>query len=406
MTEPVPARPPAAPPAAPPVAEAAGPSAAAYVLDEPSEMAMLRSFSNLGFNDANVRRGGADAAIADLARNKSPRILVVDVSGMPEPMAAINRLADVCNPATEVIVVGDRNDIVLYRDMKAAGVAEYFFKPLISTVVTRVLSTLAQGDKETRTRRTGKLVITLGVRGGVGTTTIATQLAWHLAEERQRRVLLLDLDLQSGDAAMQLDATPNHALREALEHPERVDDLFLERGITHVTERLDLFAALEPLSDMAAPSEEAVMQLLGTLTQRYRFVIIDLTTTAALQLPKLLHFANTVLLVSDSTLISVREVGRWRERIGPNSPDRTTLHVLNKQGADGSLPDDELARALVSRPDVSIPYDRTLAKTAMLGTKAIQAGGGVRRGLAVLERELAGVEGGEPKTSFWQKVFG
>jgi pilus assembly protein CpaE len=367
---------------------------------------MLRSFSNLGFNDANVRRGGADAAIADLARNKSPRILVVDVSGMPEPMAAINRLADVCNPATEVIVVGDRNDIVLYRDMKAAGVAEYFFKPLISTVVTRVLSTLAQGDKETRTRRTGKLVITLGVRGGVGTTTIATQLAWHLAEERQRRVLLLDLDLQSGDAAMQLDATPNHALREALEHPERVDDLFLERGITHVTERLDLFAALEPLSDMAAPSEEAVMQLLGTLTQRYRFVIIDLTTTAALQLPKLLHFANTVLLVSDSTLISVREVGRWRERIGPNSPDRTTLHVLNKQGADGSLPDDELARALVSRPDVSIPYDRTLAKTAMLGTKAIQAGGGVRRGLAVLERELAGVEGGEPKTSFWQKVFG
>src|SRR3990167_7816648 len=140
MTEPAPARPPAAPPAEPPVAEAAGPSAAAYVLDEPSEMAMLRSFSNLGFNDANVRRGGADAAIADLARNKSPRILVVDVSGMPEPMAAINRLADVCNPATEVIVVGDRNDIVLYRDMKAAGVAEDFFKPLISTVVTRGLS--------------------------------------------------------------------------------------------------------------------------------------------------------------------------------------------------------------------------------------------------------------------------
>lgn len=406
MTESVPARPPSVPPATPPVAATVGPTggASAYVLDEASEMAVLRSFSNLGFNDANVRRSGIDAAIADLAHNASPRVLVVDVSGLSEPMTAINRLADVCNPATEVIVVGDRNDIVLYRDMKAAGVAEYFFKPLISTVVTRVLGSLSQRD--THAPRTGKLVVTLGVRGGVGSTTIATQLAWHLAEERQRRVLLLDLDLQSGDAALQLDASPNHALREAMEHPERVDELFLERGIVHVTDRLDLFSALEPLSDLPPPPEEAVMQLLATLGRRYRFVIVDLTATMALHLPKLLHAANTILLVSDGTLISAREVGRWRGRIGANSPERMTLHVLNKQAADSSLPTDELERALGSRPDVSIPYDRALATTAVLGTKAIQAGAGVRRGLAVLTRELAGVEGGDTKTSFWQKVFG
>lgn len=407
MTESLPSRTSSAPPATPPVAgvvDVMG-SALSYVLDEASEMAILRSFSNLGFDDTKVRRGGIDAAIADLATDASPRVLVVDVSGIADPMTAINRLADVCNPRTEVIVVGERNDIVLYRDLKAAGVAEYFFKPLVSSVITRALNTLLQGSPEVRLR-TGKLVVTLGVRGGVGATTIATQLAWHLAEERQRRVLLLDLDMQSGDAALQLDAAPNHALREALHHPDRVDDLFLERGITQVTERLSLFATLEPLADDVAPSEDAVMHLLAVLVRRYRFVIVDLNAALALHVPKLLQAANVILLVSDGTLISARETGRWRERIGANSPQRTTLHVLNKQGADGALPDEELDRALGSRPDVAIPYDRELARTAVLGTKAIQAGAGVRRGLAVLTRELAGVEGTAPKTSLWKRVFG
>jgi pilus assembly protein CpaE len=381
-------------------------SAASYVLDEETEMAMLRSFSSLGFDDTNVRRGSIDTAIADLSHSASPRVLVVDVSGIADPMTAINRLADVCNPRTEVIVVGDRNDIVLYRDMKAAGVAEYFFKPLISSVLTRALNKLAQGSPEVRPSRTGKVILALGVRGGVGTTTIATQLAWHLAEERQRRVLLLDLDLQSGDAALQLDAAPNHALREALEHPDRIDDLFLERAITQVTERLSLFAALEPLAEEAAPSEDAVMQLLAALARRYRFVIVDLNVAMALHVPKLIQAANTILLVSDGTLISARETVRWRERIGVNSPHRTTLHVLNKHGADGALPDEELDRALVNRPDVSIPYDRELARTAVLGTKAIQVGAGVRRSLAALTRELAGVEGALEKTSLWKRVFG
>jgi pilus assembly protein CpaE len=379
--------------------------AVAYVRDQDSEMALLRSFTDLGIGDGHVVRGDISTATSELMRHGSPRFLVVDVSGRDDPMVEITRLAEVCDPMTEVIAIGDRNDIVLYRDMKAAGVAEYFFKPVISSVLTRVLGKIATGTLEQRTMRTGKLIVVLGVRGGVGATTIATQTTWYLAEERQRRALLLDLDLQSGDAALQLDTKPNHALREALDHPDRVDDLFLDRGVTNVTPRLGLFAALEPLSDVIAPAEESVQQLLNILTRRYRFVVVDVPTTVALCLPKILQLATTILLVSDGSLMSAREVSRWRQRIGSNTPDRSTFHVLNRKGADGALPDSEFVRALAQPPDFSIAYDRNIAKTAIMGAKALHESAAMRRGIGALARELAGAAA-DPPRSFWRRMLG
>jgi pilus assembly protein CpaE len=394
-----------APPAAPTSDQAAPPGAVAFVLDEESEGVMRQSFANLGIVDERIVRGGIDAAMDDLVKRGSPRLLVVDVSGIADPMGAIRRLSEVCDSSTEVVIVGERNDIVLYRDMKAAGVAEYFFKPLISTVMTRVLGDIATGTFNQRSPRTGKLVVVLGVRGGVGATTIATQAAWHLAEERQRRVLLLDLDLQSGDAALQLDVAPTNALSEALQHPERVDDLFLDRGVTEVADKFSLLAAFEPLSAVAGPSEDAVLQLVATLTRRYRVVLVDLPAAVALHHPKLLHTANTILLVSNGSLNSAREVARWRERIGPNTPDRTTLHVFNEKGADGALPEAEFDRALATVPDISIAYDRNVAKTSVLGSKALYGGAAMKRGMAALTRQLVGGEH-ETKRSLWNRIFG
>jgi len=380
------------------------PSAVAFVLDRDSEGVLRRCFADLGIADAQVQRGGVDAAIEELGRRGSPQLLVVDVSGIDDPIMMIGRLAEVCDPRTEVVVVGERNDIVLYRELKDSGVAEYFFKPLVSSVMVRSLGDAASGEVDRRSARTGKLVIVLGVHGGVGATTIAVQTAWHLAEARERRVLMLDLNLQSGDAALQFDTAPSHALREAFEHPERVDDLFLERGVAKVTPRLGMLAALEPLTDLIMPTEEAVMQLIAELLRRYRYVVVDLPAVAALAFPKVLHSPSTILLVSNASLISAREVARWRETIGANTPERSTLHVLNKKGADGGLPDAELKRAFATPPDIVIPYDRDVARASILGATAVGKCAAVRRGMAAISRDLAGAIPEETR-SFWKRIF-
>jgi pilus assembly protein CpaE len=366
------------------------PSVQAFIQDRDSEGVIRQSLSSLGVADAELITGDIETAISTLAQAPSPKLLIVDVSGIADPISRISALADVCEPNTGVVVIGDRNDIVLYRSLKHAGVVEYLFKPLVSDLMTRTCNSVLTGSPGQTGSRTGKLVFVLGVRGGVGATTVAVNTAWYLAETRQRWVMLLDLDTQNGDGALQLDAAPSHALREALEHPERVDKLFLERAVIHVDHRIDLLASLEPLGDPVAFEESAFLSLLDNVLHRYRFVFVDLPVAVAPQLIKALHLPSICVLVSNGTLVSAREAARWRAYIGPNSPERTTLHLLNQHGAPGSLSDAEFARAAGQPADMVVPYDREIAASSVLGTKGTQKIAALRQGLAPLLRHLSG----------------
>lgn len=386
-------------------ARASAPIAQVFVNDRDSEGIVRQSLSELGVVDAQFTQGTVTNAISALAQRPSSRLLVVDLSGVNDPVTRINELAEVCEPNTGVIAIGDRNDIILYRDLKYAGIAEYFFKPLVIDLVTRVCNGILTGSVERRGPRTGRLVFVLGVRGGTGATTIATNAAWYLAETRQRWVMLVDLDLQSGDAALQLDVSPSHALREACEHPERVDQLFLERGVIHVSQRLDLLASLDRLGDAIAVADEAVLALLENLLHRYRFVFVDLPPTIAIGLTQVLHLPSTCVLVSNGSLAAARDLTRWRERIGPNTGERTTLHILNKHGAPGSLPDEEFIRAAGQVPDIRIPYDRAIGAASNLGIKSTQKCATLKLGLAPLLRQLSGDQL-EVRRSLLGRIFG
>ena len=219
-----------------------------FTQDQASEAVIRQSLSALGVENPHFTIGNAATAIGILANEKSPQLLIVDLGTIGDPLDKVRDLAEVCDPGVSVVAIGDRNDIVLYRDLKALGVTEYLLKPLVRSTFTRTCRAILLPDGDRTNPPAGKLVFVVGVRGGVGATTIATNLSWYMAESKRRDTMLVDLDLQKGDAALQLDVTPNHALREALDHPERVDKFFLERAIKHVTEHLDILASLEPLS--------------------------------------------------------------------------------------------------------------------------------------------------------------
>jgi pilus assembly protein CpaE len=383
------------------------PTAMAFVSDPETEDLVRQALGDLGVDDADFTRGTVETATAALAKRKTPRLLIVDISGVENPLLRINELAEKCEPEVNVVTIGDRNDIVLYRDLKTAGVAEYFFKPLVRDMLKRSCNRLLNGasDEKPTNSSVGKLVFVLGVRGGVGATTIAVNAAMRLADKGQRWVMLVDLDMESGDAALQLAATPTNALHEALERPERVDKLFLERGALHAGDRLDLLASLEPFGRSLSLNEDTILPLIDKLLQRYRFVFVDLPTAAAANLAHALHVPSTCVLVSSATLASARDLARWREWIGPNSPERRTMHVLNMSGADGALPEAEFVRAVGHPPDVVIPYDRAIAAASSLGAKAAQKSSALNRGVARMLRDLAG-EATEKPQSVLHRIFG
>jgi len=383
----------------------AGPVAHAYVSDDDTAEVVRRCFSSLSLLDTRIEHAGVDAAIKALEGGRSPKILIVDIGGLSEPIAKLQRLAEFCDPATAVLVIGDRNDVVLYRNLKNLGIVEYFFKPIAPELLARTCHAALHGTEQQTAPRTGKLVVVFGVRGGVGASTIAVNVGWHLAEDLKRHVALLDLDLEGGDAALQLNVNPGRALRDALEHPERVDDLLLERAVVRAGERLGVLASLEPFKDPAIVREEAVMPLLEKLRARFRYVLVDLPHWAGLRFPRLLNEANMLLLVGDSSLASARDMVRWREQISPSAAEHSVWSILNKAGAQGGLSDLECAEAIGQEFDAIVHFDPEVAKSTNLGHPAVSKHRALTHELAPLFRSLSG-EAETEGPSFFARMFG
>lgn len=375
-----------------------------FVNDQACEAVIRQGLADLGVEDFTVITGNVATATSTLAKQASPRLLIVDISGLDDPVSSILDLAEVCEPGVGVVAVGDNNDISLYRLLKHAGVAEYFFKPLIRDQVARSFNDVLSDRLDQPSLFSGKLALVVGVRGGVGATTLAANAAWYIAESRQRWTMLLDLDLQGGDAALLLDAAPGQALREAFERPERVDKLFLERGAIPVNKRLNLLASLEPLGSALEGSAAGIRMLLEMLLRRYRLVVVDMPPMVAESLPEVLRMTSTCVLVGNPTLTSARDMARWREFIGGNTRERRTLQVLNHTSAYGGLTEVEFAKACGQAPDVVIPFDRELAIAASLGVQAMQKCALFKFGMVRVLHEITG-EPIESAPSLFRRIF-
>ena len=385
---------------APAAAQASAPAAdrvplIAFVTDADSD-AVLREtlLPELG-EGAEVRRGDVLAATRSLKRSATPLALVVDVSGVEQPLSALEELALVVEPDVRVLVVGERQDAAFYRQLtRGLGVLEYLFKPLTQEMVARHLLPYLRSGTTPRDMhlRGGRVITVTGVRGGVGATTIAANLAWHLGEEARRHTALFDADLHGGASALLLGARTTNGLRAALEHPERVDELFVERTAQPAGERLHVLAAEEAPTAAIHAQPGAAVRLITMLRRRYNFVVVDLPARGAPAAREVLDMAHQRVLVTDPSLAGAREMLRYAAI--PNAPtqSRRALTVLNRAGQPGLLTEAQMKEALGEAPDLVIPWlPKLVPSAADLGEPAASRRGPFRTALLRLAQEVAAV---------------
>src|ERR1700747_3060255 len=94
----------------------------AFVSDAATEKALRECLTQLSLANGMIVRGGIAKAIETLGAERSPNILIVDISGIDLPISQVHALAEVCEPGVTVIAIGDRNEIGLYRDPLRGGV--------------------------------------------------------------------------------------------------------------------------------------------------------------------------------------------------------------------------------------------------------------------------------------------
>ncbi|MBC7802221.1 MAG: hypothetical protein H7Z10_16525, partial [Gemmatimonadaceae bacterium] len=197
----------------------------AFVNDGPTEQALQEGLADIIPGGIDTRRGGIQAAIAALQKISTPRVLIVDVAGTEAPLSMLEALSNVVEPHVCVLVVGDSTGQDFYREVtRGVGAMEYLAKPLSRGAVAQHFGPLALGRAPTGAEALGGRLITVtGVRGGVGATTIATNLAWHFGVTVRRHTVLLDPDLYLGTSSFLLNVEPGRGLRTALQAPERLD---------------------------------------------------------------------------------------------------------------------------------------------------------------------------------------
>ncbi len=358
-----------------------------FVLDGRSEASLNSCFSHLSISNATIKRGGIVRAIQYLSAERSPETIIVDISGSDMPASQVHNLAELCEPGVTVIAIGDRNDVGLYRDLVQAGVSEYIVKPVTVQLLAKALSstpTVAEGSPISW--KLGKMVAVVGARGGVGATTLAMNLAWYLANRQNRRVLLLDLDLQNGDCALALNLKPTPGLREALVNPVRIDSVFIERTVAILGDRLFVLSAEEPLRADAEFTAEAVETLVAVLRTQFHYIIADVPRIPAAPYRQALDIADVRVIVADQTLRSVRDTVRLRDVLGERDPASSDFLVVNRSGEGGcqAVTLEEMAKVKL-RPNFVIPFR----------PKLFTAPGPARRGafteaVAALAAEISG----------------
>ena len=151
----------------------------AFVKDDATRQVVDQVVGELAIPNASVHKGGIAEATRLLGEQRSPRLLVVDISGVDLPLSAVNELAEVCEPGVTVIAVGDRNDVGLFRDLVNNGVSDYLVKPLSPALIQKSLLNVVESATQGRqSDRRGRLVAVSGARGGVGATMLATGISW------------------------------------------------------------------------------------------------------------------------------------------------------------------------------------------------------------------------------------
>ena len=351
------------------------PNLVAYAIDTETEAALRDGLSEESGAAIEVRRGGIRAAIAAMRKSATPRSLIIDIGGEAQPLTALSGLADVLEPDVQVLAIGDRSDLDFYRQItRGVGCADYLAKPLTREMVLRHFAPLVSGrGAEPGATRGGHFLAVTGARGGAGATTIASYLAWHFAVDRRQHTALLDVDLHRGNTAMLLGVRITGGLRTALETPERVDELFIERTAqildnNPAADRLSVLASEERLAEPLFYEAGSAARLMRMMQRRYAVIVGDVPVLHAPHVADFVGLAQRRILVMEPTIVSMRDTLRLLAMPVDAGQAQRPIVVLNKANQAGGLTRKQVADGLGVIPDVVIPdVGKQLGTAATLG---------------------------------------
>jgi pilus assembly protein CpaE len=308
-----------------------------------------------------VELGGLAAAIERFHDAQTPELLIIE-TGMRgrELFAQLEELAGVCDADTKLVIIGAANDITLYRELIRRGVSEYLVPPMTPL---HLIKTIAGLFLDPDAPFAGRTMAFVGAKGGVGSSTLAHNVAWHITESLRTDAVLVDLDLSFGTAGLDFNQDPAQTIAEALAQPERLDDALLDRLLVKCTERLSLFSApatLESDWDFDADSFDLVLE---KVRRQAPFIALDVPHAWSPWVRRTILAADQVVVTVTPDLACLRNAKNLFDLVRQARPnDEPPKVVVNMAGCPKKpdIPLKDFADALGAAPILVLPFDPAL----------------------------------------------
>jgi pilus assembly protein CpaE len=312
-----------------------------------------------------VHMGGAAAAVEAYQSAPTPNVIAIEAGAeRQELLAHLDRLAEFCDSGTKVVVSGRVNDIVLYRDLMARGVSEYLVAPF---GVLDFVQTLSHLYTSPGAEPVGRLIAVTGVKGGVGASTIAHNIAWSIGRGLDVATVIVDMDLPFGTAGLDFNQDPPQGIAEAVYSPDRLDANLIDRLLSKCSDKLSILAAPATLDRMYDFSETSFDGIIDILRATVPCIVVDVPHMWTSWTRRMLVGADEVILVAAPDLANLRNAKNILDTLRTARPnDIKPRLVLNGIGVvkRPEISVKDFAKAVELDPIIVIPHDPKLFGTA------------------------------------------
>ena len=312
-----------------------------------------------------IQMGGATAAAEAYNNSPTPNVILIESENRAEQLLAnLDRLADVCDPGTRVIVIGRINDVAFYRDLTKRGISDYLISPVGTIDVVRAICGLfSQQDA----KPVGRLIAVVGAKGGVGASTVAHNITFAIARDLSLASVVTDLDLAFGTAGLDFNQDPPQGIADAVFSPDRIDVNFVDRLLSKCTDHLSLLAAPATLDRVYDFNAEAFDGILDALRANIPCIVLDVPHQWSAWTKRVLVSADEILVVAGPDLANLRNAKNLVDMLKSARPnDHRPYYCLNQIGVPKrpEITIGDFAKALEDDPLAAIPFEPQLFGTA------------------------------------------
>jgi pilus assembly protein CpaE len=262
------------------------------------------------------------------------------------------------------MVIGHSNDVPLYRELLKRGVSEYLVAP---ADVMSIITAISGIYHDSSTEKLGQSYAFIGAKGGVGSSTVAHNVAWTMARLVGSDVILADLDLPFGTAGLDFNLDPAQGIAEAVFGADRLDEVLLDRLLAKCEEHLSLLAAPAALDKAYDFPESAFDQVLEIVQSNVPTVVLDVPHQWTAWVRKTLIAADEVVIIAAPDLANLRNAKAIVDLLRQARPNDTPPKLILNQVGMPKRPEikaDDFAAALQLTPIATIPFDPLLFGTA------------------------------------------